>query len=135
MAAPSWSDILAWPADGRTKTRGSECNEGDGRRAQCPLVSVEEYLFSKTDRVVLDAPLVLIELLAPDDRMKATLERFHEYEKLGVRHIVQMDPEDKVTHVYEHGDLVGRDLEELWLDSKRRLPFDTPGLMELLDLE
>jgi Uma2 family endonuclease len=91
--------------------------------------------FRLTDRVVPDAPVVVIEILSPDDRMKATLERFREYQKLDVRHILQMDPEDKVTHVFGHGNLVRKDTEELWLDQNRRLPFDTRELLSRVDEE
>ncbi|SRR5581483_23924 len=40
---------------------------------------------------VLDAPLLIIEILSADDRMKDAMQRFSEYEKLGVRYVVQMD--------------------------------------------
>jgi len=40
----------------------------------------------------LDPPLVIIEILSPDDKVQDTLRRFREYENFGVRYIVQMDP-------------------------------------------
>lgn len=104
-------------------------------RYRVPDILVMSRPFEQTDRVVLDAPLVVIEILSPDDRMKATLERFHEYEKLGVRHIVQMDPEDQTTYVFEQGNLVRRDLEEMALDANRVLPFNSRALLRLLDEE
>jgi len=105
-------------------------------RYRVPDILVLARPFQQTDRVVLDAPVVVIEILSPDDRMKATFERFHEYEKLGVRHIIQMDPEDRTTYAFEMGNLVRKDLEQLWLDADRRyLPFHSRELLSLLDLE
>ena len=65
--------------------------------------------FRQTGKVVLDAPLIIVEILSPEDRTRDTLRRFREYEKLGVRYIVQMDPEDRTTHLFVNGDLVQRD--------------------------
>src|SRR5213080_2227674 len=64
-------------------------------RYRVPDVLVMLRPFRQNDRVVLDPPWVIIEILSPDDKMKDTLQRFREYEKIGVRHIVQMDPEDR----------------------------------------
>jgi Uma2 family endonuclease len=55
--------------------------------------------FRQTERVVLDPPLLIIEIVSPDDRLRETLQRFREYEKLGVRHIVQMDPADRTSRI------------------------------------
>ena len=104
-------------------------------RYRVPDILVMSRPFQQTDRVVLDAPLVVIEILSPDDRMKAALDRFHEYEKLGVRHIIQMDPEDQTTYVFEQGNLVRRALEELSLDLNRQLPFNSRELLAVLDEE
>jgi Uma2 family endonuclease len=106
----------------------------DDARYRVPDILVMSKPFRQTERVVLDTPVLVIEILSPDDRMKATLERFREYEKLGVQHIIQMDPEDKVTHVFEHGNLVRKDIEELWLD-ERRLPFGSSALLSRVDDE
>jgi hypothetical protein len=40
--------------------------------------------------------------------MREALQRFREYEKLGVQHIIQMDPDDRTTFAFVNGDLVGR---------------------------
>jgi Uma2 family endonuclease len=104
-------------------------------RYRVPDILVMSRPFQQTDRVVLDAPLVVVEILSPDDRMKSTLDRFHEYEKLGVRHIIQMDPEDRSTYVFEQGNLVRRDLLELFLGLDRTVPFNSSALLSLLDEE
>ncbi|MEI9977268.1 MAG: Uma2 family endonuclease [Ignavibacteriota bacterium] len=69
-------------------------------RYRVPDVLVMERPFRQTDRVLLDAPLLIVEILSPDDRHMDTLRRFREYERLGVRYIVQMDPEDRATYVF-----------------------------------
>src|ERR1700685_4038302 len=44
-------------------------------------VLVMERPFSQTDRVVLDPPLLVIEISSPDDKLIDTLRRFREYEQ------------------------------------------------------
>lgn len=56
--------------------------------------------------MVLDPPLLIVEISSPEDRLVDTLRRFREYEELGVRHIIQMDPEDRTTYRFVKGDLV-----------------------------
>lgn len=90
--------------------------------------------FRQTDRVVIDAPLLIVEVLSPDDRTRDTLRRFQEYENLGVRYILQMDPDDRTTHRFVNGDLVRRDLTTLDTPSGP-LRFDTQALLALLDEE
>src|SRR5580704_11811299 len=55
-------------------------------RYRVPDVLVMTRPFRQTDRVVLDPPLLIVEILSPDDRMRETIQRFREYEKLGVRY-------------------------------------------------
>jgi Uma2 family endonuclease len=91
--------------------------------------------FRQSDRVVLDPPLLIVEILSPDDRMRETIQRFREYEKLGIRYIVQMDPEDRTTFVFSSGDLARRDLSSFELPGRGLLPFDSRELLERLDEE
>jgi Uma2 family endonuclease len=104
-------------------------------RYRVPDILVMTKPFRQTDRVVLDAPLLIIEILSPDDRMKDILQRFAEYEKLGVRYIVQMDPEDRTTFLFVNGDLVRRDLSSLEVLDRGSLPFDSRALLARLDEE
>jgi Uma2 family endonuclease len=90
--------------------------------------------FRQTDRV-LDPPWLIVEILSPDDTTRDTLRRFREDEKLGVRYIVQMDPEDRTTHQFTGGDLVHRDLTSLKTLGGGSLPFDTRELLSRLDEE
>jgi hypothetical protein len=67
--------------------------------------------------------------------MRATLTRLREYERRGVRYIIQMDPEERTTSTFVNGDLVRRDLVSLDLPGGGSLPFDTRELLALLDEE
>jgi|SRR5271166_2565886 len=104
-------------------------------RYRVPDILLMSRPFRQTDRAVLDAPLLVIEILSPDDRMKATLSRFREYQKLGARYIVQMDPEDRTTATFVNGDLVQRDLSSFELPGGRSLPLDSRQLLSLLNEE
>lgn len=62
------------------------------------------------------------------------MQRFREYEKLGVRHIVQMDPADRTSFEFVNRDLVRRDFSGLELPGGH-LPFDSRELLARLDDE
>lgn len=104
-------------------------------RYRVPDVAVMKRPFRQSDKVLLDPPLIIIEIVSPEDRVRDTMRRFREYSKLGVKHIIQMDPEDRTTHLYVDGDLVhARELKEL--DSPAGpVPFDSEALLALLDHE
>ncbi len=102
-------------------------------RYRVPDVAVMQRLFRQNERVVLDPPLAVIEILSPDDRMRDTLQRFREFEKLGVRYIVQMDPEDRTTFAFVNGDLVRRDFAVFYVPDRGTIPFDTRELLARLD--
>jgi Uma2 family endonuclease len=104
-------------------------------RYRVPDVLVMKRPFRQSDRVILDVPLMIVEILSPDDRMKDTLQRFRDYENLGVRYIVQMDPEDRTTFQFANGDLARRDLLSVEVPERGSLPFDTRALLARLDAE
>ncbi len=104
-------------------------------RYRVPDVLVMVRPFRQSDRVILDVPLAIVEILSPDDRMKDTLQRFRDYETLGVRYIVQMDPEDRTTFQFVQGGLTRRDLVSLEIPERGWLPFDTRELLARLDSE
>jgi Uma2 family endonuclease len=104
-------------------------------RYRVPDVLVMERPFRQTDRVVLDAPLLIVEIVSPEDKHVETLRRFREYEKLGVRYIVQMDPEDRTTYMFVGGNLVQRDDLKSIEARSGQLPFHTRELLALLDDE
>ena len=104
-------------------------------RYRVPDVLVMRRPFRQSNRVVLEPPLLIIEIVSPDDRLRETLQRFREYERLGVPHIVQMDPEDRTTFVFVNGDLVRRDLSGFEAPERGELPFDSRELLARLDEE
>jgi Uma2 family endonuclease len=104
-------------------------------RYRVPDVLVMERPFRQTERVVLDAPLLIVEIVSPDDKHIETLRRFREYQNLGVRYIVQMDLEDRTTYMFIRGDLVRRDDLASIEARNGSLPFNTRELLALLDEE
>lgn len=104
-------------------------------RYRVPDVLVMRRPFRQNDRVVLDPPLLIVEILSPDDRMRETMQRFREYQRFGIPHIVQMDPEDRTTFVFVNGDLVRRDLSSFEVPDRGSLPFDSRELLARLDEE
>lgn len=104
-------------------------------RYRVPDVVVMTKPFRRSDRAILDPPLVIIEVLSPDDRTQDTIRRFREYEKRGTRYMVQMDPEDRTTFVFVNGDFVQRDVSTFELPDGRSLPFNTAELLAQLDDE
>jgi Uma2 family endonuclease len=104
-------------------------------RYRVPDVLVMERPFRQTERVVLEAPLLIVEIVSPEDKHSETLRRFREYENLGVRYIVQMDPEDRTTFMFIRGDLVRRDDLTTIETRNGPLPFHTRELLALLDEE
>lgn len=104
-------------------------------RYRVPDVLVMARPFRQTNRVVLDPPLLIVEVLSPDDRIRDTIQRFGDYEKFGVPHIVLMDPEYRMTFAFVNGDLVRRDFHQLEVPGRGTLPFDAVALLALLDEE
>jgi Uma2 family endonuclease len=48
-------------------------------------------------------PLVVIEVLSPDDRMTAVLEKLEEYRAWGVRHVWLVDPHSRRMYTWDAG--------------------------------
>jgi Uma2 family endonuclease len=48
-------------------------------------------------------PLIVIEILSPDDRMTAVLDKLREFEAWGVRHVWLADPHSRRLYAYEAG--------------------------------
>ena len=105
----------------------------ENTRYRVPDVMVMVKPFKQSNRVVLDTPFIIVEILSPDDRMSSTIQRFRDYDRLGVPYIIQMDPEDRTTFVYVSGDLVRRDLTTIEVPGGGPLPFDTRALLNELD--
>lgn len=102
-------------------------------RYRVPDIVVMRCPFRETDRVLVDPPLLVIEILSPDDRVKDTRRRFRDYELFGTPHIIQMDPEDRETLVYDRGSLIRQDLTGFEVPERGFLPFDSRALLAELD--
>jgi len=84
-----------------------------------------------TGKIVNSVPWVVLEVLSPDDRMPRQLERFRDYKKVGVRHIVLLDPEELIAFRFEDGSLLQTQFTSLDLPSGA-VPFDTAALFQQL---
>ena len=104
-------------------------------RYRVPDILVVTRPFNTVRGVIVDAPFLTVEILSPDDRVNDTVKRYRDYEALGVRHIVQLDPVDRTTFSFEAGALVPRDLEGFEVPGRERLAFNTRELFGRLDEE
>jgi Uma2 family endonuclease len=103
-------------------------------RYRVPDVLVMERPFRQTERVVLDPPLLVVEILSPEDRTGETLRRFRDYRDFGVKYIVQMDPVDRITYLFVDGSLIEREISSFETHSGL-LPFHSAELLARLDEE
>jgi Uma2 family endonuclease len=87
-------------------------------------------------RIMEATPLVVIEILSPDDTMSDTLQRYRDYSAIGVTSIVQMDPERYVAHRFDAGSLIETKFTGLYLPhTGETVPFDSEALFEQLRRE
>jgi Uma2 family endonuclease len=86
-------------------------------------------------RVFTAVPSVVVEAMSPDDRQSDVLFRFADYEKLGVQHLIHMDPENFIAWGYYDKALVETGLHALSLPGRPDLPFDTAAIFEQLKRE
>jgi Uma2 family endonuclease len=77
-------------------------------------------------------PLVVIEILSPDDKLALTRERFRDYAALGVRQLILMDPEECITYRFDNGSLIETTFEKLALPDGSTVPFDSTEIFERL---
>ncbi|HJZ96377.1 MAG TPA: Uma2 family endonuclease [Candidatus Solibacter sp.] len=98
-----------------------------------PDLIVMKRPFQQSDRVIFDTPLLIVEILSPNDTVRSTMHRFRDYDRLGVPYIIQMDPEDRTTFVYVSGDLVRRDLTSIDVPGGAQMPFDSRALLAKLE--
>lgn len=87
-------------------------------------------------RVLTVTPMVVVEVLSPDDRTAETLQRFRDYSNIGVLHIIQMDPEACVSHRFSSGSLIETQFTNLHLPNlPDPLPFDSEAIFAQLRQE
>ena len=65
------------------------------------------------EAVPSEPPLIVIEILSPDDRMSETLNKLSEYRAWGVRHVWLVDPETRGLYTYAGSGLSGTDAFQL----------------------
>jgi Uma2 family endonuclease len=104
-------------------------------RYRAPGILVLLRPFRQTKRVLLDPPLLIVEILSPDDSHTSVMRRFLDYEASGVPHIGQMDPEERTTCVFQEGSLIRRNLTGFDIPDRGFLPFDSRDLLAQLDQE
>lgn len=85
-------------------------------------------------RIVDVVPWVVIEIVSPDDTINKTRSRFLDYSQMGVQTILQMDPEEYVTHRFDNGSMIQTRLESLDLPTGK-VPFDSDELFQRLRAE
>lgn len=83
---------------------------------------------------ICNVPWVVIEIVSPDDTIGNTRARFLDYSRLGVRHIIQMDPEEYVAHRYSDGSMIQTRFESLEMPAGT-VPFDSEELFRRLRAE
>jgi Uma2 family endonuclease len=59
----------------------------------------------KFERYVTQPPLIAIEILSPEDTLRAIQEKAAEYRQFGVEHIWIIDPEPRIAYRYADGGL------------------------------
>jgi Uma2 family endonuclease len=89
--------------------------------------------YRENHRVLLDPPFLIVEVLSPDDRVSDTIRRFKDYAAFGVKHIVQMDPEDRTTFVFSGDTWRECDLDGFDVPDRGFLPFNSKELLARLD--
>lgn len=82
-------------------------------------------------KLITSIPWVIIEITSPDDKLTEILARFQDYEQIGVRHIIALDPEALVAFRFEDGSLIRTQFTSLDLPTGA-VPFDTEGLFQQL---
>jgi Uma2 family endonuclease len=132
--------ILTVHLNGEAKRLGLAVRPGCRTKITATRYRVSDVLvmirpYRQERGVVVDPPFLIVEVLSPDDRQQATLKRFGDYTALGVRHIVQMDPEERTTFVYSEGSLSRRDIEGFDVPDRGFLPFNSRQLLACLDEE
>ena len=60
---------------------------------------------AEPEKLPSSPPLLVVEVVSPDDRVNDLLQKLAEYRSWGVRHIWLVEPELKQIHVYENGSL------------------------------
>jgi Uma2 family endonuclease len=74
------------------------------RRHRIPDVLVAEMPY-QGGKVITDVPVITVEIKSPDDTFDQIVDKCFEYESLGVRNIVVMDPDHRRAWMFEQSTL------------------------------
>ncbi len=74
-------------------------------RHRIPDVMIVEIPYHK-DKVIVDVPAIIVEVKSPDDSFDDVIERCIDYERLGVPHILVMDPDHRLIWFYRDGSFI-----------------------------
>lgn len=80
--------------------------------------------------VLTEAPLLVIEVLSPDDTYSALRKRAKDYQNMGVAHIWLIDPDTRTAQTCEQAFWVERERLEV---ERTGIYLDTPALFAALD--
>jgi Uma2 family endonuclease len=82
-------------------------------RYRIPDICVMRHPYRK-ERVLIDPPLIVVEILSPEDRFRRTMDRLDDFHQFGVPHIWVLDPETRkmFRYVHEPGGAALREIEE-----------------------
>ena len=86
----------------RMRVRGGDDSV---RRYRVPDVCVLEAGYRKTP-VILDAPVLIVEILSPDDRLEPTIRKCDDYAAMGVPTIWIADPRGRILYEVIQGKAV-----------------------------
>ena len=99
------------------------------RRYRIPDVIVVSPPMEEPDGPYEGVPVVVIEILSPQDRFQDLIEKYRDYISLGVQHIIQLDPVSRTTFVYKGGSLIAGHVTTLDFADGRRLDLSTERLL------
>ena len=99
-------------------------NPATGRH-RVPDVMVVERPF-KPGKVIVDVPVIIVEIKSPDDTLDDILDRCLDYEKLGVRNILVMDPDRRRAFTFEQSAFRLLTSSTIVLDLSQGLRIDFP---------
>jgi Uma2 family endonuclease len=102
-------------------------------RYRVPDILVVRRPYRTVRGVIIDAPFLVVEILSPDDKRKESLERFRDYQALGVPHILQLDPVRRTALLFADGGLVPYTLDGFEVPGRGFLPFNSTDLLARLD--
>ncbi len=101
-------------------------------RYRIPDLLLASLPVNGADKALKTAPLAVIEIWSPDDKMPQQMARFQEYWNRGVRQIIVLDPEHFSAFRYNDNALSQGDIEHIELPDGQKVPFSSLELLNEL---